>query len=84
MGLMKDRAVLWHDYYRSSLGREKGGISVTFWLAGRKIETTANVSDSIQNEGKITDRQKRFVNLYGQAREQIKGEIKLTNWQTTN
>ena len=59
-------------------------ISVTFWLAGRKIETTANVSDRSKMKEKITDRQKRFVNLYGQAREQIKGEIKLTNWQTTN
>ena len=46
LGLMKNRAVLWHDYYVSSLGREKRPvIPVTFWLIGRKIETTANVSD---------------------------------------
>lgn len=46
LGLMKDRRVLWHDYYVSSLGREKRPIiPVTLWLAGRKIETTANVSD---------------------------------------
>ena len=54
MGLMKDRAVLWHDYYRSSLGREKRPvISVTFWLAGRKIETTANVSDRSKMKEKL-------------------------------
>jgi len=54
MGLMKDRAVLWHDYYWSSLGREKRPvISVTFWLAGRKIETTANVSDRSKMKEKL-------------------------------
>ena len=54
MGLMKNRAVLWHDYYRSSLGREKRPvISVTFWLAGRKIETTANVSDRSKMKEKL-------------------------------
>lgn len=54
LGLMKDRAVLWHDYYWSSLGREKRPvISVTFWLAGRKIETTANVSDRSKMKEKL-------------------------------
>ena len=54
LGLMKNRAVLWHDYYWSSLGREKRPvISVTFWLAGRKIETTANVSDRSKMKEKL-------------------------------
>jgi hypothetical protein len=54
LGLMKDRAVLWHDYYVSSLGREKRPvISVTFWLSGRKIETTANVSERSKMKEKL-------------------------------
>lgn len=54
MGLTRDRAVLWHDYYVSSLGREKRPvIPVTFWLNGRKIETTANVSDRSRMKEKL-------------------------------
>lgn len=54
MGLMRDRAVLWHDYYVSSLGREKRPIiPVTLWLAGRKVETTANVSDRARMKEKF-------------------------------
>lgn len=54
LGLMKDRSVLWHDYYVSALGKERRPIiPVTFWLGGRKIETTANVSDRSKLKEKL-------------------------------
>jgi hypothetical protein len=46
LGLLGPRSVLWHDTYVSSLGRQQRPIiPLTFWLAGRKIDTAANVSD---------------------------------------
>lgn len=54
LGLMKDRSVLWHDYYWSSLGRERRPvIPITFWLGGRKIETVANVADRSKLKEKL-------------------------------
>jgi hypothetical protein len=54
LGLMKDRSVLWHDYYQSALGRERRPIiPLVFWIGGRKIETTANVSDRSKLKEKL-------------------------------
>lgn len=54
LGLLKDRSILWRYYYVSSLGREQRPvIPVTLWLAGRKIETTANVSDRSKLKAKV-------------------------------
>ena len=54
LGLMKDRSVLWHDYYVSALGKERRPIiPIVFWLGGRKIETTANVSDRSKLKEKL-------------------------------
>lgn len=54
LGLMKDRSVLWHDYYVSALGKERRPIiPIVFWLGGRKIETTASVSDRSKLKEKL-------------------------------
>lgn len=46
LGLLGSQTVLWHDTYVSALGRQQRPIiPLTFWLAGRKVETAANVSD---------------------------------------
>jgi len=46
LGLLGPRSVLWHDTYVSALGRQQRPIiPLTFWLAGRKVDTAANVSD---------------------------------------
>ena len=46
LGLLAGRTVLWHDTYVSALGRQQRPvIPLTFWLAGRKVDTAANVSD---------------------------------------
>jgi len=46
LGLEKKSNILWTKEYKSSLGSEKRRvISLTFYLAGRKISTIANVAD---------------------------------------
>lgn len=46
LGLFGNRNVLWHDTYESALGKERRPvIPITLWLSGRKIETTASVSN---------------------------------------
>jgi alpha-L-glutamate ligase-like protein len=45
LGIMKTSNVLWTKIYKSSLGEEKRQvINLTFFLAGRKIETIANIA----------------------------------------
>jgi len=54
LGLLGSRTVLWHDTYVSALGRQQRPIiPLTFWLAGRKIETAANVSDRAKMPQKL-------------------------------
>lgn len=54
LGLSTPKNVLWHDYYSSALGKERRAIiPVVFWLAGRKIETTASVADRSKMRCKI-------------------------------
>lgn len=46
LGLLKKENVLWHRKVRSSLGSTRSPvISLTFWLKGKKIMTTAGVAD---------------------------------------
>lgn len=46
LGLYKKKNILWYKRALSSLGREERPvINLTFWLAGRKIRTTATVAD---------------------------------------
>lgn len=45
LGIMKTSNILWTKIYKSSLGEEKRQvINLTFFLAGRKIETIANIA----------------------------------------
>lgn len=45
LGILKNSNVLWTKVYKSSLGEEKRQIiNLTFYLAGRKIETIANIA----------------------------------------
>ncbi|MCJ7804711.1 hypothetical protein MUP35_03205 [Patescibacteria group bacterium] len=45
LGALKASNVLWTKTYKSSLGEEKRQvINLTFYLAGRKIETIANIA----------------------------------------
>ncbi len=45
LGILKSSNVLWTKIYKSSLGGEKRQvINLTFYLAGRKIETIANIA----------------------------------------
>jgi alpha-L-glutamate ligase-like protein len=45
LGILKNGNILWTKTYKSSLGEEKRPvINLTFYLAGRKIETIANVA----------------------------------------
>jgi len=45
LGILKASNVLWTKTYKSSLGEEKRQvINLTFFLAGRKIETIANIA----------------------------------------
>lgn len=45
LGLLEEDNILWTKKFRSSLGvQERPVISVTFWLAGRKITTPASVA----------------------------------------
>ena len=54
LGLLGRRTVLWHDTYVSALGRQQRPIiPLTFWLAGRKIDTAANVSDRAKMPQKL-------------------------------
>lgn len=54
LGLLADRTVLWHDTYISALGRQQRPIiPLTFWLAGRKVDTAANVSDRAKMPQKL-------------------------------
>lgn len=54
LGLLVGRTVLWHDTYVSALGREQRPIiPLTFWLAGRKLDTAANVSDRSRLKEKL-------------------------------
>ena len=46
LGLLKKENVLWYRYVRSSLGSKQSPvIGLTFWLNGKKIETTAGVAE---------------------------------------
>lgn len=46
LGLLSPENILYHGRYRSSMGQEKRPVvEVVFWLGGKKIKTTANVSD---------------------------------------
>jgi hypothetical protein len=47
LGLLEPEIILFTRHYRSSLGRwhERQIVGLTFWLKGRKIKTTANVSN---------------------------------------
>jgi len=46
LGLMDPENVLWNVGYRSALGREERKVvGITFWLKGRKVKTSASVSD---------------------------------------
>jgi len=46
LGLIDPENILWERTYRSSLGREERKVvGVTFYLKGKKIKTTAAVSD---------------------------------------
>ncbi len=48
LGLLEKSNVLWTKFYKSSLGREeRDSIGLTFYIAGRKIKTVANVADRI-------------------------------------
>lgn len=54
LGILGGRSALWYDTYVSSLGREKRPIiPVTFWLSGRKIETTASVANRTKLKYKL-------------------------------
>lgn len=45
LGILKASNILWTKVYKSSLGEEKRQvINLTFFLAGRKIETIANIA----------------------------------------
>ncbi len=45
LGILKSSNILWTKIYKSSLGEEKRQvINLTFYLAGRKIETIANIA----------------------------------------
>jgi len=45
LGLLTPENVLWTKAYKSGLGKEeREAIELTFWLAGRKIKTVANVA----------------------------------------
>jgi len=46
LGLLNPENVLLEKLYRSSMGREKRSlVELVFWLKGKKIKTTANISD---------------------------------------
>ncbi|MFC1626017.1 hypothetical protein ACFL1Q_03180, partial [Patescibacteria group bacterium] len=46
LGLLEQENVLWHKGVRSSFGKYKRPVvAFTFWLKGRKIKTSAGVSD---------------------------------------
>lgn len=46
LGLLKKENILWKKVFRGSLGREERPIiGLTFWLAGRKIQTYAGVAN---------------------------------------
>jgi len=46
LGLLEPNNILWTKVYKSGLGREKREvIELTFYLAGRRIKTIANVAD---------------------------------------
>lgn len=46
LGLLKEKNVLWYKKVRSSLGKQKRPvIEFVFWLKGRKIKTTAGITD---------------------------------------
>ncbi len=48
LGLLKKKNILWKDRftYRSTVGRQtRPVIGLTFWLAGRRIRTSASVAD---------------------------------------
>jgi alpha-L-glutamate ligase-like protein len=54
LGLLKRKNILWYKKVRSSLGVEKRPvINFTFWLAGRKIETNANVANRSRLKKKV-------------------------------
>ncbi|MEA3354952.1 MAG: sugar-transfer associated ATP-grasp domain-containing protein [Patescibacteria group bacterium] len=46
LGLLDPENILWEIGYRSALGREERKVvGITFWLKGKKIKTSASVSD---------------------------------------
>ena len=46
LGLLKPGNILWKKIYKSGLGKEERKvIDLTFWLAGRRIKTIANVAE---------------------------------------
>jgi alpha-L-glutamate ligase-like protein len=46
LGLLDETNILWYKRFRSALGREERPIiSFTYWLKGKKIKTTAGISD---------------------------------------
>lgn len=49
MGLLDPENILWEIGFRSALGREERKVvGITFWLKGKKIKTSASVSDRSQ------------------------------------
>lgn len=46
LGLLEEDNILWEKTFKSSLGKQRRSvIHITFWLKGKRIDTTAGVSD---------------------------------------
>jgi hypothetical protein len=46
LGLLDPENILWNVGYRSALGREERKVvGLTFWLKGKRIKSSASVSD---------------------------------------
>jgi len=54
LGLLKKENILWKDRYYSALGvQPRPIIGFTFWLAGRKIQSSASVADRSKMKYKV-------------------------------
>lgn len=54
LGLLEEGNILWYKKVKSALGiQERPVIDLIFWLAGRKVETSANIADRRDLKKKI-------------------------------
>ena len=75
LGLLDPENVLWEVGFRSALGREERKVvGITFWLKGKKIKTSASVSDRSKLKRRMIIGRRDLLGFAVRVREEEAGQ----------